>query len=68
MPGDGDEPFVNSASPDRQEGGGSDVKPVRRFTWKELSTLNEPHNAHVAVRGKVRPWKPRAGSVCFIEW
>ena len=54
MPGDGDEPLVNSVSPDSQgEVGDSDVKPVRRFTWKELSKLNEPHNAHVAVRGKV---------------
>jgi hypothetical protein len=25
----------------------------REFTWKELSKLNEPHNAHVAYRGKV---------------
>ena len=32
------------------EGGG---KPARRFTWKELSLLNTPENAHVAVRGKV---------------
>ena len=24
------------------------------FTWKELSKLNKPHNAHVAYRGKVR--------------
>ena len=50
MPGDGDEPF---AVPDDAQGGGPDVKPVRHFTWKELSKLNEPHNAHVAVRGKV---------------
>lgn len=28
--------------------------PVRKFTWKELSQLNKPENAHVAVRGKVR--------------
>jgi hypothetical protein len=33
--------------------GGSGGKPVRRFTWKELSKLNRPENAHVAVRGKV---------------
>ena len=26
----------------------------RKFTWKELSKLNSRHNAHVAVRGKVR--------------
>lgn len=25
----------------------------RTFTWKELSKLNQRHNAHVAVRGKV---------------
>ena len=27
---------------------------VRKFTWEQLSQLNERHNAHVAVRGKVR--------------
>lgn len=53
MPGDGDEPFAASANSDDTKGGDPDVKPVRRFTWKELSKLNEPHNAHVAVRGKV---------------
>ena len=57
MPGDGDEPFAASSTPDIKcidaQRGGSDVKPVRRFTWRELSELNEPHNAHVAVRGKV---------------
>ena len=26
----------------------------RQFTWEELSSLNNEHNAHVAVRGKVR--------------
>ena len=26
---------------------------VRKFTWKELSQLNQRHNAHVAYRGKV---------------
>ena len=26
---------------------------ARKFTWKELSKLNERHNAHVAYRGKV---------------
>ena len=52
MPGDGDEPFAGSVTPDSQEGA-PDAKPVRRFTWRELSKLNEPHNAHVAVRGKV---------------
>ena len=29
------------------------AKPVKKFTWKELSLLNTPENAHVAVRGKV---------------
>ena len=54
MPEDGDEPFTASSAPDHDvQGGDPDVKPVRRFTWKELSKLNEPHNAHVAVRGKV---------------
>ena len=53
MPGDGDEPITTSGAPDDAQGGGPDVKPVRRFTWRELSKLNEPHNAHVAVRGKV---------------
>ena len=53
MPGDGDEPITASGTPDDAQGGGPDVKPVRRFTWRELSKLNEPHNAHVAVRGKV---------------
>ena len=33
--------------------GGQNERPVRRFTWKELSKLNKPENAHVAVRGKV---------------
>ncbi len=28
-------------------------KPVKKFTWKQLSELNRPENAHVAVRGKV---------------
>ncbi|XP_068697352.1 uncharacterized protein [Montipora foliosa] len=26
---------------------------TRKFTWQELSALNQMHNAHVAVRGKV---------------
>ena len=26
----------------------------RKFTWEELVSLNQKHNAHVAVRGKVR--------------
>lgn len=29
----------------------------RTFTWKELSKLNERHNVHVAVRGKVAYWQ-----------
>ncbi len=29
------------------------LKSPRSFTWKELSKLNTPQNAHVAVRGKV---------------
>ena len=27
---------------------------VKRFTWRELSALNKPENAHVAYDGKVR--------------
>ena len=53
MPWDGDEPFTASSASDDVQGGGPDMKPVRRFTWRELSKLNELHNAHVAVRGKV---------------
>ena len=26
----------------------------RQFTWQELASLNKEHNAHLAVRGKVR--------------
>lgn len=26
---------------------------VRKFTWRDLSKLNKPHNAHIAYRGKV---------------
>jgi len=26
----------------------------RKFTWEELVSLNQKHNAHIAVRGKVR--------------
>ena len=43
MPGDGDEVRAS----ERREPG------VRKFTWEELSKLNERHNAHIAVRGKV---------------
>ena len=28
---------------------------VKRFTWREMSALNKPENAHVAYKGKVRP-------------
>ena len=28
-------------------------RPPRKFTWKELSQLNNRENAHVAYRGKV---------------
>lgn len=31
----------------------TEKKPGRQFTWKELSQLNKPENAHAAVRGKV---------------
>ena len=31
----------------------TNTKSPRKFTWKELSQLNRPENAHVAVRGKV---------------
>ena len=51
MPGDGDPTTVvtDETMPVR----GDEAKPVRKFTWKELSKLNEPHNAHIAVGGKV---------------
>jgi len=29
------------------------MKAPKKFTWKELSQLNTPETAHVAVRGKV---------------
>ena len=32
---------------------GDPLQPVTKFTWEDLSKLNRPHNAHVAVRGKV---------------
>ena len=37
-------------------------KGVRKFTWKELSQLNQRHNAHVAYRGKVR-WHYNCGPI-----
>ena len=36
----------------------------RRFTWQELSQLNQRHNAHVAVRGKVRATTSYAPAKC----
>ena len=45
---------VVSASTSTGVPGGRGGKPILRFTWKELSQLNRPENAHVAVRGKVR--------------
>ena len=54
MPGDGDRVDV-SAEKERLSGvGGVSDKPVRQFTSKELQQLNQPHNAHVAIRRKVR--------------
>ena len=50
MPWDEDEPFTASSASDDVQGGGPDMKSVRRFT---LSKLNELHNTRVAVRGKV---------------
>lgn len=49
MPGGADEVLLNGS-------GGEAVhseSPARKFTWEELSKLNQRHNAHVAVRGKV---------------
>ena len=43
MPGDGDERETKLL----------EERPVRQFTWKELSQLNRRENAHVAYRGKV---------------
>ncbi|XP_064391461.1 uncharacterized protein LOC135339316 [Halichondria panicea] len=52
MPGEGD--YTDTVREDETSTvNGDKAKPVRRFTWQELSQLNEPHNAHVAVRGKV---------------
>ena len=47
MPGGGDEMREPTSSVQREPS-------VRKFTWQELSKLNERHNAHVAVRGNVR--------------
>ena len=58
MPGDGAEGGGEIGGSDRAVRSESAVRSepgVRTFSWEELSKLNEPHNAHVAVRGKVRP-------------
>ena len=47
MPGEEDLAVPCSTDTDVRE------KPVRQFTWRELSKLNGRHNAHVAYRGKV---------------
>ncbi len=52
MPGDGDE-YISTSGGEASSVQGGKTKPVRRFTSEELSRLNEPHNAHIAVRGKV---------------
>ena len=44
----------SSTSGEERVSGGDSKKPVRYFTSEELRKLNRPHNAHVAVRGKVR--------------
>ena len=52
MPGDGDEA---PAGGDGAAGHAVRSEPgLRKFTWEELSKLNQRHNAHVAARGKVR--------------
>ena len=51
MPGGYDESIRGSEG--SSEGAVRSEPGVRKFTWEELSRLNEPHNAHVAVRGKV---------------
>lgn len=54
MPEDGDEGLaIASVDKSSEEAVQSDVV-TRKFTWEELSKLNQRHNAHVAVRGKVR--------------
>ena len=53
MPGDGDHVDVSSEKDQSSSVRGASDKPVRRFTSKELQQLNQPHNAHVAIRGKV---------------
>jgi cytochrome b involved in lipid metabolism len=46
MPGEGDGVPASASAVQSDPG-------VRKFTWEELSKLNQRHNAHVAVRGKV---------------
>ena len=62
MPGEGDDVHTGRStleSVTQRDPG------VRKFTWQQLSKLNQPHNAHVAVRGKVRDLViPREG-VCL---
>lgn len=55
MPPPEDGVATSASTSDSQESvaGEKNGKPVRYFTWKELSRLNRPENAHVAVRGKV---------------
>lgn len=57
MPGDGEEPTTTKrstpAADEHPLAGSGDGRPVRRFTSKELRELNQPHNIHVAIRGKV---------------
>jgi len=50
MPGEGDDVRSGRSNPENvmQRDLG-----VRKFTWQQLSKLNQRHNAHVAVRGKV---------------
>ena len=56
MPGDGE--YADVSAEKEQSSGvhvqGLSVKAVKRFTSNELQQLNEPHNAHVAIRGKVK--------------
>ena len=47
MPGDGEVACAGESAVQSEPG-------VKKFTWQELSKLNQRHNAHVAVRGKVR--------------
>ena len=47
MPGDGEVACAGESAVQSEPG-------VKKFTWQELSKLNQRHNAHAAVRGKVR--------------